>query len=94
MKLEWTPRAREERGAAIEYIAQENPTAALDQLDKIVQQIDMLLQHPEMGRPGRKQGTRDLVIVRTNFIVVYRFKPKTKHIVILRVLHASQDYTK
>jgi toxin ParE1/3/4 len=94
VQLEWTPRAREERGAAIEYIAQENPTAALDQLDKIEQQIDMLLQHPEMGRPGRKQGTRDLVIVRTNFIVVYRFKPKAKYIVILRVLHALQDYTK
>lgn len=94
MRLEWTPRAREERSAAIEYIAQENPTAALAQLDKIEQQTDMLLQHPEMGRAGRKQGTRDLVIARTNFIVVYRFEPKTKHIVILRVLHTSQNYTK
>lgn len=94
MQLDWTPRAMEERGAAIEYIAQDNPTAALDQLDKIEQQTDMLLQHPEIGRPGRKQGTRNLVIVRTNFIVVYRFKTKTKHIVILRVLHTSQDYAK
>jgi len=93
MQLEWTPRAREERGAAIEYIAQANPIAALDQLDKIERQTNMLLQFPEIGQPGRKQGTRDLVIVRTNFIVVYRFKPKTEHIVILRVLHTSQNYT-
>jgi plasmid stabilization system protein ParE len=37
MQLEWTPRAREERSAAIEHIAHENPAAALDQLDKIEQ---------------------------------------------------------
>ncbi len=86
----WTPRAREERSAAIEHIGRENPAAALDQLDKIEQQTDMLLQHPEIGRAGRKPGTRDLVIVRNHFVVVYRIKPKTKHIVILLVLHTSQ----
>lgn len=93
MLLEWTPRAREERSAAIEFIAKDNPTAALNQLDKIEHHADMLLQHPEIGRPGRKQGTRDLVVGNTNFVVVYRYKPKTKHVIILRLLHTSQAWT-
>ena len=92
MLLEWTPRAREERNSAIEHIAQENLVAALEQLDKIERQTDKLLQYPEIGRPGRKQGTRELVIQKTNFIVVYRLNSKIKSIVILRVLHTSQAY--
>jgi toxin ParE1/3/4 len=92
MLLEWTPRAREDRSEAIEYIAKESLVAALDQLDKIEQQTDRLLQYPEIGRPGRKSGTRELVIQKTSFIVVYRLNSKSQSIVILRVLHTSQAY--
>jgi plasmid stabilization system protein ParE len=42
--------------------------------NRFEQQVDMLVQHPQMGRPGRLSGTRVLVISRTPFIVVYRVK--------------------
>lgn len=64
--------------------------AAVTQGDRIAEQIDMLLQHPQMGRPGRKKGTRELVISRTPFVVVYRIK--AKRIELLRVLHGSQQW--
>jgi len=92
MQLVWTPRAREARQAAVEYIAQDNPNAALDQLDEIERQTDLLLQQPEIGRVGRMQGTRELVISRTPFIVVYRVRPRARRVEILRVLHGSQQY--
>jgi toxin ParE1/3/4 len=92
MQLLWTPRARRQRHEAIEYIAQDNPGAALQQLDRIEEQTDMLLVHPELGRPGRKQGTRELVISRTPFIVVYRIKTKAQRIELLRLLHGSQQW--
>lgn len=92
MQLVWTPRARQQRQAAIEYIAQDNPGAAIEQLDRIEDQTDMLLDHPELGRPGRKQGTRELVISRTPFIAVYRVRPKAKRIELLRLLHSSQQW--
>jgi toxin ParE1/3/4 len=38
------------------------------------------------------KGTRELVIGRTPFIVVYRVKPKAKRIELLRVLHGSQQW--
>ena len=92
MQLVWMPRARRQRHAAIEYIAQDNQGAALDVLDRIEHQTDMLLDHPELGRPGRKQGTRELVISRTPFIAVYRVRPKAKRIELLLLLHSSQQW--
>jgi toxin ParE1/3/4 len=94
MELVWTPRARRVRQASIDYIAQDNPVAALSQLDEIERQTDMLIQHPEMGRPGRVDGTRELVIGRTPFIVVYRLKPRAKRIELFRFLHGAQQWPK
>lgn len=88
--LVWLKRAIQDRDAQLDYIAQDNPMAAVTQGDHIAEQIDILQQHPQMGRPGRKQGTRELVISRTPFIVVYRIK--TKRIELLRVLHGSQQW--
>lgn len=90
MNLAWTPRARVERSDAIDYIAQDNPSAALSQLDRIEQQTDMLIGHSEIGRAGRKQGTRELVISRTLFIVVYRIKGE--RIEVMRLLRGSQQW--
>ena len=88
--LVWLKRAIQDRDAQLDYIAQDNPMAAVTQGDRIAEQIDILQQHPQMGRPGRKQGTRELVISRTPFIVVYR--TKAKRIELLRVLHGSQQW--
>ncbi len=88
--LVWLQRAIQDRDAQLDYIAQDNPMAAVSQGDRIAEQIEILQQHPQMGRPGRKQGTRELVISRTPFIVVYRVKGK--RIELLRVLHGAQQW--
>ncbi|WP_321959337.1 type II toxin-antitoxin system RelE/ParE family toxin [Burkholderia cenocepacia] len=94
MELVWTPRARRAREAAIDYIAQDNPLAALGQLDEIERQTDMLIENPEIGRPGRVDGTRELVINRTPFIIVYRLKPRAQRIELIRFLHGAQQWPK
>lgn len=90
MTLAWLKRAINDRDAQLDYIAQDNPLAAVTQGDRIDEQVDTLLRHPQMGRPGRKQGTRELVIGRTPFIVVYRLK--SKRIELLRLLHGAQQW--
>lgn len=70
MNIVWLPRARANRRDAIDYIAGEDPRAALDQLGEIEQQSEMLTDHPEIGRIGRQRGTRELVVNRTAFILV------------------------
>ena len=92
MKLVWLPRAIVDRDAQIDFIAQDNPRAAIEQGDRIEHQISQLIEYPEMGRPGRVNRARELVISRTPFIVVYRFKPRLKRIELIRVLHGTQAW--
>lgn len=92
MILVWLPRALSDRDGQIDYIAAQNVTAALDQGDRIEHGVDLLAEQPELGRVGRKGGTRELVIPQTPFIVVYRVRPKAGRVEILRVLHGRQKY--
>ena len=90
MRLQWLPQAIANRVEQIAYIGQDNPLAAITQGDRIAEQVNMLMEHPQMGRPGRKKGTRELVISRTPYVVVYRIKDTD--IEVIRVLHSSQKY--
>lgn len=92
MRLVWLPRARADRDAQLDHIAQDNPQAAIKQGDRIADQVGRLVEYPEQGRPGRKQGTRELVIGRTPFIAVYRVKSEAGRIELLRILHGSQQW--
>lgn len=90
MKLVWLRRAMLDREAQLEYVAQDHPRAAIEQGDRIAESIGQLAQCPEMGRPGRRAGTRELVIARTPFIAVYRVKGE--RIELLRLLHGAQQW--
>jgi toxin ParE1/3/4 len=89
--IAWLPEAHRNRFAQLDHIAQDNPLAAAGQDAEIEHQVDMLLQHPKIGRPGRIKGTRELVISRTPFIAVYRLKG-TQRIEIIRLLHGAQQW--
>lgn len=90
--LVWVRRAITDRDEQMDYIAQDNPRAAIEQGDRMAHQVSQLVQHPELGRAGRKQSTRELVISRTPFIVIYRIKGQ--RIELLRVLHGAQQWPK
>jgi toxin ParE1/3/4 len=90
--LVWLRRAVADRDWQLDYIAQDNLRAAIEQGDHIAHQMEQLVRHPDMGRPGRVHGTRELVVSGTPFIVVYRVKGK--RIELLRVLHSSQHWPK
>ncbi len=68
----------------------DSPQAAITIDDRIREQVDGLEQFPESGRPGRVEGTRELVIQRTPYIVAYRIVGDT--VQILRVLHGSRQW--
>jgi toxin ParE1/3/4 len=87
MKLLWTGVARADRRAIREYIADRNLRAALALDELISERASRLPQHPNLGRPGRVGGTRELVL-HPNYILVYDVT--TESVRILRVLHAAQ----
>ncbi len=86
-ELLWRQTAREDLRSIIDYIASDNPPAALGLLDKIEAKVSRLPEGPRHYRRGRVAGTREMV-VHKNYIVVYSETPEI--IVILRVLHAAQ----
>lgn len=90
MHVIWLLEAEKNREAAIEYIAQDSVTAALDQLDEINRKTSRLTEHPMLGLSGHVEGSRELVINRTPFIVVYRLH--SEQVQILEFLHGSQKW--
>lgn len=90
MRLEWSVFALEDRDGIFDYIEEDSPRAAVVVDDRIRTQVHQLLQFPETGRPGRVEGTRELVISRTPYIAAYCITGHTVRI--LRVLHGAQQW--
>ena len=88
IRLEWGPFAQADRDAIFDYIEAESPQSAVAVDERIREQVERLARFPESGRPGRIEGTRELVIERTPLIVAYRIRENTVRI--LRVLHGAQ----
>jgi toxin ParE1/3/4 len=88
LKVRWRPAAEADRDGIIDYIAQDDPVAAIDLGDAIDRRVAELPNQPKLYRVGRLRGTREMV-VHPNYIVVYRIV--RGEIEILRVLHSARQ---
>ncbi len=86
-RLEWREDARADLLAIIDFISDDNADAAQRLKDDIEAKTSKLPGHPRLYRPGRVDGTREMV-VRSNYLVVYA--ENAHAISILRDLHAAQ----
>jgi addiction module RelE/StbE family toxin len=89
--VEWRARAHEDRSRIFDYIAADNPTAALELDDEIEKKTDALPEHPEKYRIGRVRGTREMVLG-PNYVLVYRILKRKAIIEIVRIVGARQNY--
>ena len=74
MKIIWSPRAIQHLVKLRKYIARDsdqNPTLVAQ---RIVAAVSLLSTQPEIGRPGRVLGTRELVIPHTPYVAPYRVR--------------------
>ena len=90
MKLEWSAFAFDDRDEIFSYIEQDNQRAAVLVDSRVSAQVLRPMQFPESGRPGRVDGTRELVIDHTPYIAAYRIVDDTVHI--LRLLHGARQW--
>lgn len=90
MKIVWTESARQNLREIFEYIAEENPNAARALLAEIRKRAGSLEDNPELGRLGRVDGSRELVLTGTQYILPYRVKEQ--RIQILAVFHAARKW--
>jgi len=89
VKVEWLAVAECNRESQLAYIAERNPWAAVDLGDAMEAAVRRLVRHPHIG-PGRVKGTRELVVNRTPYVVIYRVELQA--VVILRLLHGAQQW--
>ena len=90
MYLVWSVYALDDRIAIFDYIENDNPLAAVRVDTRIENEVERLIKFPEMGRPGRIRGTRELVITRTPYIVAYTVAHDS--VTILRILHGARQW--
>lgn len=88
MRVRWLRKALRDLDEEAGYIAQDDPQAAQLVARRVLDSVEMLAEQPGIGRPGRVPGTRELVVLKTRYIVPYRMRGQV--IEVLRVFHTSR----
>ena len=92
MTIVWSPRAIDHLVHLRAYIAQDSPKAAHRIAAIILEAIDRLATLPNLGRPGRVAGTRELVVPETPYVIPYRLRGD--RLEVIAVFHARQKWPK
>lgn len=90
MEVVWLKEFTEDLKEIGRHIEKDDPTAAYGVLLKIKASGDSLQHNPELGRPGRVNKTRELVVAGYPYILPYYIK--NKQIRILAVMHTSRKW--
>jgi len=72
------------------YIAEDSERAAASVEASIHEEAKLLSRFPHSGRPGRAPGTRERVVRKTPYILVYRIV--SGRVRILRVYHGARKW--
>ena len=91
MNVIWRRRAREDLEMAQRYIARHDPGAAARIGLRILAVAATLATAPQIGRPGRGDETRELVVSGPPYILAYAVI--AGDVVILDVVHGAQEWT-
>ncbi len=89
MRIRWTPPAYADLKIISDYLRQHHPQYRQSTMRKLYQKIRDLKNAPYVGRPGRVEGTRELLFMPMPYIAVYHVREQT--IEVWRVYHTSQD---
>jgi len=92
VRIEWSAWAVEDRDEVFRHIEADSPKTAASVDSRIESQVELLGRFPELGRPGRIENTRELVVPRTPFILAYRVEENS--VLILRILRGAREWPK
>ncbi len=89
MQVKWTSQAQRHRYQILNYIAADNPTAAIKMSDLFNQAAAHLVDFPNRGRIGEVVGTREL-LPHENYRLIYEIDDET--VWILALVHAARQW--
>jgi plasmid stabilization system protein ParE len=83
--------ATEDLERLVDFLLQSHPDDAVHTVELIVNAIQILNQHPLIGRPA-EQGLRELVISRgkTGYLALYDYDEATDLVIVLAVRHQRE----
>lgn len=91
MRIDWSNSALHELQEISEYIELDRGIKTANQVSQtIFEAVQELARLPNLGRQGRVEGTRELVVVPTPYIVVYRLIGG--RILVLNIKHGAQRW--
>ena len=90
MQVRWSTAAASDLENIADYVFEKTPENAARLIRGICDAVFALRIYPNRGRPGKKSGTRELVLPTLPYIVVYKVASDVLHIV--RILHGAQDW--
>jgi toxin ParE1/3/4 len=73
-----------------EFIAKDSRQNSIVVASRILKAVELLQTHPEIGRPGRVLGTRELVVPDTPYVIPYRVRGE--RLELIAVFHGSQKW--
>ncbi|MCA3107388.1 MAG: type II toxin-antitoxin system RelE/ParE family toxin [bacterium] len=82
MKVRWALSAEQDRIDITDFIARDNPLAAIAMDELFAAAARRLAEHPLIGRPGLITGARELV-VHDSYRMVYEVRDDTVWILVL-----------
>jgi plasmid stabilization system protein ParE len=88
----WSPRAIEHLAHLRADIAQDDRKAAVRIAGTLLEAVERLAELPNLGRPGRIAGTRELVVPSTPCIISYRLRGD--RLEVIAVFHGRQKWPK
>lgn len=89
MRIRWTPPAAADMQNISDYLKEHRPRDRQPTLRKLYEKIRALKDAPYVGRPGRIEGTRELLFPPLPYVAVYRVHDQT--IEIWRIWHLAQN---
>jgi addiction module RelE/StbE family toxin len=89
VKVIWTPQAQQDRADIWDYIAADNPRAALRMDLLFSDAAARLAAYPKMGKAGRIAGTREL-IPHESYRLVYEIDGTT--VWVLALVHTARQW--
>jgi toxin ParE1/3/4 len=90
MLLRWTREAAADLERIADYLFEHVPERAAELVRAVYDAPASLLEFPHRGRPGKKAGTRELVISALPYVVVYTVQGDV--VFVVRILHGAQQW--
>jgi toxin ParE1/3/4 len=88
----WSPRAIEHLAHLRSFISRDNPQAAQRIAARLLEAVERVAEVPNLGRPGRVAGTRELVVAGTPYVIPYRVR--SDRLEVIAVFHSRQKWPK